>query len=59
MVKQEALPIGFAMELAKHPQVLKNLARMPREEQDRVIDRARELPSRDELKIYVESLIFR
>lgn len=58
MVKQEELPVSFAMELAKHPQVLKNLARLPREEQDRVIDRSRSFPSRDELKNYVESLTF-
>lgn len=56
MIDNEELPIGFTMELAQHSDILNQFSRLPRPEQEAVIDGARQMHSRDEMRNYVESM---
>lgn len=52
----EELPVGFMMELAKHPDVLNRFSSLSRPEQVNVVDGARTIGSRSEMRQYVESI---
>ena len=56
MIDNEQLPIGFTMELAQHSDILNHFAKLSQQEQDTIINGAREVKSRDEMRNYVESL---
>ncbi|MGI6070099.1 MAG: hypothetical protein ACOYBE_06685 [Blautia sp.] len=56
MINNEELPIGFTMELAMHSDVLSRFSELPKTEQESVIDGAREIKSREEMRQYVESI---
>ena len=56
MIDNEELPIGFTMELALHSDVLNRFARLPGREQKAVVEGARSIESRDEMRRYVESI---
>lgn len=56
MIDNEELPIGFTMELAMHSDVLNRFAKLPKPEQKNVIEGARNIKSRDEMRSYVESI---
>lgn len=56
MINNEELPIGFTMELAQHSDVLAHFSGLPEDEQKAVIDGARHIQSRNEMRHYVESL---
>lgn len=51
----EALPIGFTMELARHPDVLEKFSRLSRQDQQSVIAGARSIETRSKMRQYVES----
>lgn len=56
MIDNRELPIGFTMELAKHSDVLNQFAKLPRQEQDILIEGAKQVRSRDEMRNYVENM---
>ena len=57
MIRNEELPIGFTMELALHSEALNRFAKLSTEEQDRLVDGAREVHSREEMQKYVEHML--
>lgn len=56
MINNEELPIGFTMELAQHSDILNRFAQLPKTEQESIVDGARQVQSRDEMRNYVESM---
>ena len=56
MIRNEELPIDFTMELALHSDALNRFAKLSKEEQDRLVDGAREVHSREEMQKYVEHM---
>lgn len=56
MIHNEELPIGFTMELAQHSDILNRFAKLPKTEQESIVDGARQVTSRDEMRNYVESM---
>lgn len=56
MIENNELPIGFTMELAQHSDVLNQFAQLSKDEQNSIIDGARQVKSHDEMKNYVETL---
>lgn len=56
MIHNEELPIGFTMELAQHSDILNRFAQLPKTEQESIVDGARQVQSRDEMRNYVESM---
>lgn len=56
MFDNSELPIGFTMELSKHLEILNQFANLPAREQDKVIEGARNVESREEMRNYVTSM---
>lgn len=56
MINNEELPIGFTMELAQHSDVLNQFSQLPEQEQESLIEGARQVKSRNEMRHYVESI---
>ncbi|MDO4321861.1 MAG: hypothetical protein Q4C61_04985 [Lachnospiraceae bacterium] len=56
MINNEELPIGFTMELAQHSDTLKRFSELPRQEQSSIVEGARHVTSRREMRDYVESI---
>lgn len=56
MIDNRELPIGFTMELAQHSDVLNRFSGLSEEERNKIIDRAKTIESRDEMRNYVESM---
>lgn len=56
MIQNEELPIGFTMELAQHSDILNRFSALPKEEQKSVIEGAKSVRSRSEMRHYVESI---
>lgn len=56
MIENEDLPIGFTMELAQHSDVLNKFAQMSKDEQNSIINGARQIKSRQEMRDFVESI---
>lgn len=56
MINNEELPIGFTMELAQHSDTLNRFAQLSKAEQQSIVDGARNVKSRDEMRTYVESI---
>ena len=56
MIDNEELPIGFTMSLAQHSDILSRLATLPKQEQERIVDGARQVKSREEMNSYVENM---
>ena len=56
MIDNQELPIGFTMELAQHSDILNEFAQLPESEQKAIVDGAREVKSRNEMRNYVENL---
>lgn len=59
MIDNSELPIGFTMELAQHSDILNQFASMPKNQQDQIIEGARQVKSREEMRSYVESIGYR
>ncbi len=55
MVKNEELPIGFSMELAKHLDALNRFSRLSDPEKRAVIERARQIKTKEEMRSFVAS----
>lgn len=56
MINNEELPIGFTMELAQHSDILNHFSKLPDPEQKNIIDGARSINSREEMRNYVENI---
>lgn len=56
MIDNKELPIGFTMELAMHSDILNTFASMPEEKQKEIVDGARLVKSREEVRSYVENI---
>lgn len=56
MIENQELPIGFTMELAQHSDILNQFAQLTKSEQDSIVNNAREIHSRDEMRSYVENM---
>lgn len=52
----EELPVGFMMELARHTDILNRFSDLNKQEQAAVVNGARTVTSRGEMRNYVESL---
>ena len=56
MINNEELPIGFTMELAQHSDALVRFSGMSKDEQQTIINQARNAASREEMRHLVESI---
>lgn len=56
MTDNRELPIGFTMELAQHTEILNRFSGLSDSEKESIIDGARQVHSRNEMRDYVESL---
>jgi len=56
MIENNELPIGFTMELAQHSDILNRFASLPEAQRDAIVDGARSIESRQEMRNYVESM---
>lgn len=56
MINNEELPIGFTMELAQHSDALVRFSGMTKDEQQTIINQARNASSREEMRHLVESI---
>ena len=56
MINNEELPIGFTMELAQPSDALVRFSDMDKDEQQSIINQAREVTSRSEMRNLVESI---
>lgn len=56
MIDNEELPIGFTMELAQHSDILNRFSGLSEPEQKNIIDQARNVQSREEMRQFVEGI---
>lgn len=56
MIDNQELPIRFTMELAQHSDILNRFAKLPETEQNSIVDGARSISSRNEMRNYVENM---
>ena len=56
MIKNEELPIGFTMELAQHSDILNQFAKLSKLEQEIIINVAKSVQSREEMRNYVTNM---
>ena len=56
MVDNSEMPIGFTMELAQHSDILTRFAELPESRRNEIVDGARNVESRNEMRNYVESM---
>lgn len=56
MIKNEELPIGFTMELAQHSDILNRFAQLDETEQSKIVEGAKQVKSREEMRSYVEKM---
>lgn len=56
MIDNEELPIGFTMELALHSDALNRFAGLSKAEQDSIVNGAKDVHSREEMRSYVENM---
>ena len=56
MIHYQQLPIDFMRELAQHSHVLNRFAQLPQAEQTSIVNGAKEIKSRNEMRNYVENM---
>ena len=56
IIDNQELPIGFTMALAQHSDILNKFARLTETEQAAIVNGARNVKSRDEMRRYVENM---
>ena len=56
MIDNDELPIGFTMELAMHSDALNRFAGLSKPEQEKIVNGARTIESRQEMRNYVENM---
>lgn len=55
MINNEELPIGFTLQLALHSDILNEFARLPKSEQQEIVNKARTKHTKKEMRQFVES----
>lgn len=50
------LPIGFSFSLAQNPDAMQNFAKLSKDEQDGIVQKARSVTSKKEMRALVNSL---
>ncbi|MFA9463244.1 MAG: hypothetical protein ACERKN_03020 [Velocimicrobium sp.] len=56
MIRNEELPIGFTMTLAQHSDALNHFSHLSEGEKERVIEGAKHVESKEEMRSYVENI---
>ena len=56
MIDNQELPIGFTMELAQRSDILNRFAKLPKNQQNSIVNGAREISSRNEMRDYVKNM---
>ena len=56
LIKNDEVPIGFSMALARDMNALSAFSSMNKEEQKNVINRSRQIQSKEEMQQYVSSI---
>lgn len=56
MIENQEMPIGFTMELSKHLDVLNQFSSLSDVDQHSIIEGARQVKSREEMRNYVENM---
>ena len=56
MIDNSEMPIGFTMELAQHSDILTRFAELPESRRNELVDGARNVESRKEMRNFVESM---
>lgn len=56
MIENQELPLGFTMALAQHSDILNKFAKLPKSEQDALVEGAKNVRSKDEMRSYVENM---
>ena len=56
MINNEELPIGFTMELAQHSDILNQFSKLDEAQKQTLIEGARNVKSREEMREYVEQM---
>lgn len=56
MINNQELPVGFTMELAMHSDALNRFSQLPEAEKNTIVDAARQIKSKDEMRSYVENM---
>ena len=56
MIDNQELPIGYTMELAQHSDILNQFAKLPEAEQNNIVNGARDISSKNEMRNYVENM---
>lgn len=56
MIDNREMPIGFTMELAQHSDILTQFAGIPEARRRQLVDGARNVDSRQEMRDYVEHM---
>lgn len=56
MIDNNELPLGFTMTLAQHSDILNQFAQLPKNEQDEIVERAKQVRSKKEMRDYVTSI---
>lgn len=59
MIQNDELPIGFTMELAMHSDALNRFAGLSSQEQEQIVNGARTIESRQEMRSYVEHMFMK
>lgn len=55
-MKQDEMPVGFAMALAMNPDAMQKFAELSEEQKQEIIEGTHAVRSRDEMHQYVDSL---
>ncbi len=53
---QNSLPLGFGFALAQHPDAMKYFSNLPGSKQAEILQKARSVSSKDEMRALVENL---
>lgn len=56
MIENQELPLGFTMALAQHSDILNKFAQLPKSEQETIVEGAKNVRSKDEMRSYVENM---
>ncbi|MDE7327976.1 MAG: hypothetical protein K2N63_17140 [Lachnospiraceae bacterium] len=56
MIENVELPVGFALELAKHSDIMTQFARLPEQKRNAIVEGARHITSKNGMRQYVENL---
>ena len=56
MIDNNELPLGFTMTLAQHSDILNQFTKLPKTERDEIVEGAKQVRSKNEMRDYVTSM---